>query len=135
VDYARALADASVLALIACLGLAQLSHEVTQDVVRLACWSLLMYAVARQISEPDAATGNTALFVLGVAGLFLSGHGKATVPLALGWLAVSLQTTRSHPARWPTASLWLLLTVALAIGAWMMGAFPTRDLHWPVTWA
>ena len=135
VDYARALADASVLALIACLGLAQLSHEVTQDVVRLACWSMLMYAVARQISEPDAATGNTALFVLGVAGLFLSGHGKATVPLALGWLAVSLQTTRSHPARWPTASLWLLLTVALAIGAWMMGAFPTRDLHWPVTWA
>ena len=35
VDYARAIADAGVLALIACLGLAQLSHETTPALAQL----------------------------------------------------------------------------------------------------
>ncbi len=131
VDYARALADASLLALIACLGLAQLSHEVTHDVVRLACWSALMLAVARQISDPDGARLNTLLFVGAVGGLLLAGHGKATVPLALGWIAVSLQASRSHPARWATAGLWLLCTLLLTAAAWSVGALPTLPVHWP----
>ena len=36
VDYARTLADAALLALVACLGLAQLSHEATPELARLA---------------------------------------------------------------------------------------------------
>jgi hypothetical protein len=131
VDYARALADASLLALVACLGLAQLSHEVTPDVVRLACWSVLMLAVARQVTEPDGARLNTLLFMAGFAGLLLSGHGKATIPLALGWIAVSLQAARTHPWRWTTAGLWLVSAVALAVLAWSIGALPTKTVHWP----
>lgn len=131
VDYARALADASLLALIACLGLAQLSHEVTHDVVRLAAWSVLMLAVARQVADPDSARWNTVLFVLGMAGLLLAGHGKATVPLVLGWIAVSLQASRSHPARWTSAGLWLACALGLSAWAWHIGAMPTRGVHWP----
>ena len=131
VDYARALADASLLALVACLGLAQLSHEVTSDVVRLACWSVLMLAVARQVTDPDGARPNTLLFIAGVAGLLLSGHGKATLPLALGWIAVSLQAARAHPSRWTTAGLWLAAVLGLAVLAWTTGALPTKAVHWP----
>lgn len=46
VDYARTLADAALLALIACLGLAQLSHETTPDLARLAAVASLLYAGA-----------------------------------------------------------------------------------------
>lgn len=131
VDYARAMADAALLALMACLGLAQLSHEVTPDVVRLACWSVLMLAVARQVTEPDGARLSTLSFMAGVAGLLLSGHGKATIPLALGWIAVSLQAARAHPLRWTTAGLWLASVLGLAVLAWSMGALPTKAVHWP----
>jgi hypothetical protein len=43
IDYARAMADAALLALVACLGLAQLSHETTSYVTSWAarhCCSL-----------------------------------------------------------------------------------------------
>ena len=45
-DYARAIADAGVLALIACLGLAQLSHETTPALAQLGFTSLAFYALA-----------------------------------------------------------------------------------------
>jgi hypothetical protein len=41
IDYARAMADAALLALVACLGLAQLSHETTSYVTQLGCTALL----------------------------------------------------------------------------------------------
>lgn len=46
-DYARTLADAALLALMACLGLAQLSHEGTPDLVRLAGTSAMFYGAAQ----------------------------------------------------------------------------------------
>lgn len=42
-DYARAIADGALLALIACLGLAQLSHETTSYLVQLSCTALLFF--------------------------------------------------------------------------------------------
>jgi hypothetical protein len=41
-DYARALADAGLLALLACLGLAQISHEATSAVAQLGFTGLLL---------------------------------------------------------------------------------------------
>ena len=46
VDYARAIADAALLALIACLGLLQLGHETTPELGQLAAASLFVYALA-----------------------------------------------------------------------------------------
>lgn len=52
-DYARALADAAVLALTACLGLAQLSHETTPDVTRLAGAAAMLYGTCRLAGTPE----------------------------------------------------------------------------------
>ena len=46
IDYARALADAAVLALIAGLGLLQLGHETTPELAQLFAVSLLMWSMA-----------------------------------------------------------------------------------------
>ena len=44
---ARALADAALLALVACLGLAQMSHETSPDLARLAMVSAVLMAASR----------------------------------------------------------------------------------------
>jgi 4-amino-4-deoxy-L-arabinose transferase-like glycosyltransferase len=46
VDYARAIADAAVLALIASLGLLQLGHETTPEMAQLFCASLFLWSLA-----------------------------------------------------------------------------------------
>ena len=43
-DYARAIADGALLALIACLGLAQLAHETTPALLQMTSVSLLFFA-------------------------------------------------------------------------------------------
>ena len=83
VDYARAIADAGLLALIACLGLAQLSHETTPALSQLGFTALTFYAMAaspyRMATRiPGPAAG---LFV-GLTGLALS--GAPTLALLLG---------------------------------------------------
>ena len=45
-DYARAIADGGLLALIACLGLAQLSHETTPALAQLGFTALTFYGMA-----------------------------------------------------------------------------------------
>ena len=45
-DYARAIADGALLALIACLGLAQLAHETTPALAQLLFASHLFFGVA-----------------------------------------------------------------------------------------
>lgn len=85
-DYARAVADGALLALIACLGLAQLSHETTPAVVQLAAlsWSLLGMAAVRR----RPLLGGLALF-MGLAGLSLG--GAPTLALCVGLLAWLVQ--------------------------------------------
>lgn len=111
-DYARALADAGLLALIACLGLAQFSHETTPSLAQLAFAALTFYglAAAAQVSGSDSpgtweqaalhsdparsrmSTSPNLLrrwrgliaLVLGLAGLALSGAPTMAVLLALG---------------------------------------------------
>jgi len=46
IDYARAIADGALLALIASLGLLQLGHETTPELAQLASVSLFLYALA-----------------------------------------------------------------------------------------
>ena len=53
-DYARAIADGGLLALIACLGLAQLAHETTPALAQLCFTALLFYALAALPYRPVA---------------------------------------------------------------------------------
>jgi len=85
IDYARALADAGLLALIACLGLMQYSHETTSYLTQLAC-STLVFAAGALV--PARLAWGAAAGAAGLAGLVLGGAPTLAVLLGLGsaWL-------------------------------------------------
>ncbi len=84
-DYARAIADAGVLALIACLGLAQLSHETTPALAQLGFTALVFYAMAASPHRQGSAKFGPALGLLvGLTGLALSGAPTLAALLGLG---------------------------------------------------
>ncbi|WP_372658037.1 hypothetical protein [Hydrogenophaga sp.] len=86
-DYARALADASLLALVACLGLAQLSHETTPDLARLALASATLYAASRLThADVQHPARSVVLWGLATLGLVLSGAPWITLTLGTGLL-------------------------------------------------
>jgi len=83
VDYARAIADAGVLALIASLGLAQFSHETTPALAQLGFTALTFYAMASSPYRLATKIMGPALGLLaGLAGLALS--GAPTLALLFG---------------------------------------------------
>ena len=92
-DYARAIGDGGLLALIACLGLAQLSHEVTTHLAQLFFATLVFYAAAAigyRIAIPTAA------LAVGMAGLVLS--AAPTLAVLFGAGAASLHLLAADPA-------------------------------------
>ncbi|MDO9134961.1 hypothetical protein [Hydrogenophaga sp.] len=104
-DYARALADAGLLALMACLGLAQLSHETTPDLARLALVSLLLLTASRMAHtgqrQPLRSVG---LWSLALLALVFSGAPWIAAMLG-GGLLVVLWHSRRHASAPDTA--WL----------------------------
>ena len=78
-DYARAIADGGLLALIACLGLAQLGHETTPALAQIFFASCMFYGMAALPYRPIAPG---VAMALGVVGMALS--GGPTVALILG---------------------------------------------------
>ena len=117
-DYARAMADAGLLAFIASLGLAQLSHETTAAVAQLGFVALLFYGVS---ALPYRRFGPTIAAGLGVSGLALSGAPALAFLLGAGGALVHAldQATESAETRTPrtirleTAAL-LLLTLVIS---------------------
>ncbi len=130
-DYARAMADGGLLAMIACLGMAQLSHETTPALAQLAFTALSFFALAAmpyRIWIPAIGA------VLGLAGLALSGAPSMAVLLGLGG-ALVCYLDREDPApgtpcdasrslRWCAALL--LITAAVAGLAWILGQWRWR---------
>ena len=78
-DYARAIADGGLMALIACLGLAQLGHETTPALTQLFFSACMFYGMA---ALPYRRLGPGIAMALGVVGMALS--GGPTVALLLG---------------------------------------------------
>jgi len=78
-DYARTIADGATLALIACLGLALLSHEATPMLMQLAFFSLAFFGAAAMGFHP--ITSGLAL-VFALLGLSLSGAPTLSILLA-----------------------------------------------------
>ena len=119
-DYARALADAALLALIASLGLAQLSHETTPALVGLSCAALLAYAGARlatgQAKQRPAAA---AWWALATWGLAFSGTPLLSAALGLGglWLLTRQAQARAttHPHENPSTPVPRALLAGLAM--------------------
>lgn len=89
VDYARAIADAGLLALMACLGLAQLSHETTPALAQLGFTALTFYAMAASPYRAAAVISGPAVgLVVGLAGLAMSGAPTLALLLGTGGAAV-----------------------------------------------
>ena len=84
-DYARAMADGGLLALLACLGLAQLSHETTPALSQLCFAALLFFGLATWSRHRfRSATAVT----VGMLGLTLSGAPTLALLLGLGGAGV-----------------------------------------------
>jgi 4-amino-4-deoxy-L-arabinose transferase-like glycosyltransferase len=84
-DYARAIADAGLLALIASLGLAQLSHETTPALAQLGFTALVFYAMAASPYRRATQIFGPALgLLLGLTGLAMSGAPTLAILFGAG---------------------------------------------------
>ena len=118
VDYARAIADGALLALIATLGLLQLGHETTPELAQLASVALFVYALA---ASPFRAL-ESKLAVL-VALPALAASGAPSIALALGVVGSVICNASSYePARrfmrWIVAGTAAAAALATVLGAW-----------------
>jgi hypothetical protein len=146
VDYGRSMADGGLLALIAMLGLAQLSHETTPTAAQLAFAALLFYAVAAswiRVWVPAIA------LVIASLGLALSGAPAFGLAMALAGALVrvlaSIQAGDAQDDPWqnPQRAAWLWASgiaasgaaaalVAAHLGQWQahMGQLPASLADW-----
>lgn len=118
-DYARALADGALLALMATLGLLQLGHETTPELLQLTGSALFIYGLASARFRPLKSRAATVGSVLLLAG---SGSPMVALMLSAAGTVICLlsheQTMRTH-ARWVVGAG--LGAVALATGLTVSG--------------
>lgn len=135
-DYARAIADGGVLALIACLGLMQLSHETTPALSQLGFSTLAFYGLA---ALPFRTVLPLAAIVIGLPSLALSGAPTTAVLLAAGGAALSAAgelpegRTRRHQWLWAAALLAVAAGVALLathMDLWRWRLAPDGQREW-----
>ncbi len=126
-DYARAIADGALLALIACLGLLQLGHETTPELAQLTAVTLYLYSLAASPSRPRraAAAALVALPAMAVS-------GAPAVAIALGMTGVALCLRSSYAAArvhapWVGAATVIAAIVATVVGAWGWRLVPWVD--------
>ncbi len=120
-DYARAMADGALLALIASLGLAQLSHETTPALAQLGWAALLFYGIS---ALPYRRWSPAIATAVGMAGLSLSGAPALAALLGVGGAIIhgldknteTAETRSSAGVRRESAALlsWTLLVGVLA---------------------
>ena len=124
VDYARAIADGALLALIASLGLLQLGHETTPELVQLASACLFLLAMA--ISPYKQAAARVAVLV-SLPVLAASGSPVVAVALAILGVAVSALSSYEQVRRF---SAWIgvaglvaaMVATGLAAWEWKLGS-------------
>lgn len=118
VDYARAIADATVLALIACLGLLQLGHETTPELMQLFATSLFQWALA----AAPFHTWRPRLAAV-AALVMLAGSGAPTFSLGVGLAGGVVCLRSSYPAvrrfvPWVGVGILGAVAVAAGFGTW-----------------
>lgn len=131
-DYARAVADGGTLALIASLGLLQLGHETTPELLQLAGSTLFLYSLAVVQSRPGKARW-AAILSLSV----MSASGSPAVAVMLGLVGsliclLSRQPVMRQHLRWVLASTVLALALACGLSLLGLPGWAWR-LAWPDT--
>jgi len=129
VDYSRALADGAVLGLIATLGLLQLGHETTPELVQLLGAALFLYALAA-----SPFRGKKAKLAALTALPMLAASGAPSIAVALGLAGMLVCLRSAYPAVkdfavWVTIATALSAGLATALGAWALrlGSYDTPD--------
>ena len=131
-DYARAVADGGVLALIATLGLLQLGHETTPELLQLTGSTLFLYGLA--MAETRALKARwAALLSLPV----MAASGSPAVALMLGAAGsviclLSRQAELRQYLRWVLVSMVLAMALASGLSALGLSGWSWR-LSWPDT--
>ena len=128
VDYARAIADGGVLALIASLGLAQFSHETTPALAQLGFTSMTFYAMASSPYRRATRVAGPALgLLIGLAGLALSGAPTLALLLGVGGTLVEWSHTQNPSSRSNAASRqqswhWVLLIASVTLAVALLSS-------------
>lgn len=117
-DYARAMADGGLLAFIACLGLAQLSHETTSALAQLCFASLSFFAFA---ALPYRNIVPILCALLGLAGLTLSGAPTLSVLLGAGGALIYLleSAPESQTLRAKTGAILGITLLCAVLALWL----------------
>ncbi|MEO7107265.1 MAG: hypothetical protein ABIZ09_12905, partial [Rhodoferax sp.] len=126
-DYARAVADGGLLAFIACLGLAQLSHETTPVLAQLGFSALFFFAMG---ALPYRKYGPSLAAAIGLTGLSLSGAPALAILFGLGSATLHFldrtqepsETSDSHRISAESIGI-VLLTMAVTILAASLDLF------------
>ena len=130
-DYARAIADGGLLALIACLGLAQLSHETTPALAQLGFTALTFFGIA---ALPYRLAAPIASIFVGSVGLGLSGAPAMAALFAAGGAALHMSNPPedgvsdargSRGSAIIVAIALLAAVVALSLDMWQWRLTPT----------
>jgi 4-amino-4-deoxy-L-arabinose transferase-like glycosyltransferase len=135
-DYARAMADGGLLAMIASLGLAQLSHETTPALAQLCFTALTFYALA---ALPYRTLMPVIGAVVGLVGLTLSGAPTMAILFGAGGALILFLDhsptlgTKRHRAIW--AGGIALLSVLVAVLASVLDLWRWRVELPEANWA
>ncbi|MFN3812553.1 MAG: hypothetical protein ACK4S6_18255 [Roseateles asaccharophilus] len=135
VDYARSLADGALLALVASLGLLQLGHETTPELMQLLASTLFLYGLA---AAPYRRSKARLAVLLALPMLAASGAPAVALALGLGGATIS-RMSRFEEARrllpWLLGSTLLSLLCAWLLDSWAwrvgMDAYLEEPLRWP----
>jgi len=129
-DYARALADGAVLATIATVGLLQLGHETTPELVQLNGVALLMWSLAAAPTRPRVAA------LAAVAALaVIAASGAPTIALGLGATGLVICHWSSYAGArglrpWLVLGMLAGALFAAAGHAWAWRAVARLDSPW-----
>lgn len=126
-DYARALADGGLLALLACLGLAQFSHETSHTLVQLSAICAIFFAAASMWWLP---TISAVAALVGTLSLALAGAPAIAAILGAGAMAMALYTQAPKLGqRYSWAAWWALCIAVAAAAAWLLGQWEYRLIN------
>ena len=125
-DYARAVADGGLLALIACLGLARLAHETSPALAQLGFTASLFFGLANLATYRRAALGVVAISLPSLA---LSGAPATALLLGAGGaLVMAFQYRSAMRVRMLDVGLILLMCLACALLTYKLSLWRWR-LH------
>ena len=124
-DYARAVADGALLALIASLGLLQLGHETTPELLQLTGCAMLLFGLAASEHHPRWAA---AASLLSLPVMAASGSPAVATLLGLAGLLVCARSSQAHARQHLP---WVLASLVLAIGmATLLSTLGLSGWHW-----